>query len=704
MPSSKSDQQLLQEIEGLIAQEEAERAERADRPEVPLRTEPSPAPVQPAGPQTPEELRSRTLSAVQRERAQVTEGLVSASREVRPAISLGGALAGAQVGAQRGRALGTTFGVPGSVVGTAAGGFLGAFTGSGVGEAIQDVMRRSSDRLAEALGPSPNVKERVDTALREGLLDLAGTGAAAAVPQLLRSGRNSILRLFGVGPKEVRFAEEAKKQFGIEFGAAGISRFPVVTTSMVRVMGMIPLVRGPVKAAAERLGAQAQDALDTAFLLRRSPAVNMADIGVDLTNAAKGEFAMFKKELAQLYKQSDQLAKRARATVPGRPLARVSALVKRELKAKLGTENAKNHPLWKYVTENHDKLPADVPFKRFDGLTETTQVLWKDKSASSTPFAKGLLLSLQRAEGAALAKVISNNPNITAQELRKAYQKADEKFFKRMSLFETSPGRRFRRMGRILTTKFDVAASKNVDEAFNAVLNFKSAEGMKDLKRIVGRKAFNTAVKGHLSFVFEEALERGAKKVESSSVIDDLTGRARATAGIDTEFLRKTFGIGKLGGELRPEFKAWRQATAEIGFDVKKLSEFTNVLDAVAAQVPSNINAFVLRRTQLSGVRGIKNFLVPTADIGAAGAATAASGGLDMFMGAALVFGARNVGRLLTTPKLLKLYQKAVDPSQNLVRRKFLMQGVIDGIDALDRAERGEDRTIEEGPLTVPGP
>lgn len=574
-----------------------------------------------------------------------------------------------------GSLIGGALGTPAGPAGIAGGAALGSAIGSLGFDSALDLLNEFNVR---DVPPPSSVTDRLTTASNEAALDVIfGAGG-----EVLRGGKGALASFIGVKPQGIQLAKQAE-ELGVKLGPTqtaegGLAGF------FPKVLARFPLIGGPLREQAKRVTKDALDAQER-LLVRVGPTASMADLGFDMNRLADKKFGQFRRIINKKYEKAMNLASKRNTVVPTtsfRGQARQSLLDVMEKRGEIDTKNPAVKFLAKYAgvpSELLEQTPAPGPeaivramdtaeqqgiqntvkLKRFDGILEEL-----DEAMTRSRNNGFQLNELRQAKTAAE----EDFKNINDPEVARAFKDADRTFTKMMAeLFETPTAQRF---GRVQKNRFRVGLTKqgtrNPDETFRAVWNAESPKAMSDLRRLVGEKKFKEALSTEMTATFRKALSAGEESAR----------RGEGGGGIDLDVIRRQFGLNDVNSS---RFAAFDEALKGTNVTPSEVDNLLNVVKAAVDSAPDSVNAFIARRGTLGGFRSILGALLPAASAGgAAGGVLGGPGNILTGIGATVL--ARQFGSVISSPRTMKLIEKAMNPStSNQFKRRALL-GAIRGM------------------------
>jgi len=551
-----------------------------------------------------------------------------------------------------GGTLGGVLGAPAGPVGALAGGGLGAAAGS----SAFDVANRAIRSFQGRPQPDVSVPEEAARAVQEGVTDVAFGAGAAALGPLVKSFKPLMGKLLGVSGEPTRkIAEEAAKQ-GVPLAAVQVSKRPSVK-GFSRVLGIFPFVGTPFKDLAKASGQAVEDRASS-ILNEIAPTATVADLGVDLTKAAKGRFKQFKSVASSLY---DDFAKQAEAAgnpsiVPTdstrqvanqirdqRAAGRVLVPGARGAQKTLVQPEELRNPLDQFF-DNFANIPERLTVTQARGLQRSLNEA--TKRASSQGFDISRAGQIKQALEQDLNNLdIGNLPPEIGQSIVGSMNRANRFFAEGIKPFQTATGKKFGRVDpNIFSPKFGKAGSANADEAFKAVVNSRSPQAMADLRRLVGPQAMKGVARRNVEDALAKAQASGAPKGSSLSFDP---GNLATNLGLDSADGRKVLAESLKGTDIT----------------VDQLEKFVDVARAASDFTVPDVSSFLQRRFTLGGVRSIL------------GGATLAAGVSSPPVGVALAILARKGSQVLSSPSALRAMTNALDDTvSDQVRRAAVLR------------------------------
>lgn len=541
----------------------------------------------------------------------------------------------------------TVGGMVGGVAGipaTFAGGpIIGGALGVAAGSAAFDLLR---ELRGEDVGTSFDVGER---AAKEAVTDIAFNLGFTGAGRAISGGRQLVSRLSGIGPQGEQAAKEALEQ-GVQLSRADVSNLSIVQKS-ANILGRFPLLRRPFVKAAERKGYQLLSAKERLFL-KLGPSIEIAEAGENLHVFARQEFKAFRNHINGLYEDARNIARQTEeahgAFTPTDSLKEAAAEAADELARRApltkGGKRIGGTTLRKEIedfVEDIQNLDDFTTIEKIDGLMDEFDSLMVRARND------GLSVnSLLRIKGGARQAINDIPPQF--EEVKQAFAKADQEFAELSRTFETPTAQR---VGRVQKNLFnvrvlDAPGTKDVDELFDIAFNDKSAQSMRDLRKLVGEKQFRQAFRVHLDNAFDAA--RDAAKNEQL---------------FDPTVMAKRLG---LLNKRSKEYTALAEALKGTGVKPSDLEQFLKVADKAFTTGIPNASEFIARRATLGGFRSAVRAVVgsPLAQGAAAaggGALGAVTGGVSIPMTVVGILTVLKTADILASPLNIKLATRALD-------------------------------------------
>lgn len=530
-------------------------------------------------------------------------------RNAPQALGMFGGMAGPQLAAQA---------LP--KVAPSLGELFGSTLGVGAGSAVGELARTGGDVQAAATKAQ---KEAVtDAQFTAGIQSLARGGGKLAAKALM-----------GV---DSPMADKAAR-FGIDLGLADVSS-RAVPKGARSVIGRIPIISAPFKRATSSQMKAAKNTVDS-LLDDVAPHSSISELGIDTFNAAKNQSKEYKRIWTQLYNNADKQAR-------GLNIVRTRKL--REA-ARETIEFGGVRPV---TTEGKviQGAPADdaindianqlTNIQTEDISVDALRTIQKDLNrlgdAATDDFARARIKKLRQGTEDAISDLnLSQVPAEQAQSIVDAYRVANKTFGSAQQLFDSPAARHFKRVDRnIFNSGAFKAQGINADEVGSALIGeINSAQGARDLRRLIGDQTFNKVARAKLDGAFSRAMTREGDNVR----FNPLT-------------LRKELGFDfNSKGGLEAANEVLRDSKMNAG----DMRDFFDALDHVGELVlPST---FLARRAVLGGPNSALKALV-----GATFVTSGASGNVSLPAGIAAVWLARKGGQFLTSPDIVKGLTKAM--------------------------------------------
>ena len=551
----------------------------------------------------------------------------------RPAAEAIGGTIGSFVGVPTG---------PAAPVAMTAGAALGAAAGSLTFDVADTTLRMLTGQggrgpLGAAEPPLAASKRAADAATTEFLW----TGGATALLPAIRAIGPKIL---GANTKEVRRLQKISEDMGIPVGIQAITERGFVRGAS-KVLGVFPFIGSPVKRGAVAtevaLRKKYGDILDTL-----APNATLADLGVDLSEAAVTRFGKFMAVAGELY---DDFFKQASAL----PVPDIFPTQRAVQKAVQLTGRAKAGEI---VLKSGDTLKPPVP-KELDAYIENLMELPDHITAEQyrqLQLDLGDVMSSMKSSGLDITNAVElkkalelgfNTPDISrlspeaGKSVVNALTVANEFYARHITGFKSVTAKRF---GRVNQRMFKAGAFEtgtiNEDEVFKSVFNSKSPQALNQLRELVGPQKFGGAVRKFIETEFEK-------------VIHPKTGV------FDAKRFAKALGVGSESGE-----QALSEMLKGTGVRMDTVKNFLEIAERAGRVATPDVSAFIARRMTLGGFRAVLGGLVPLATVTT-----------NPLAGGAAILLIRYGAKIISSPESLKAMTRAMDDTISDKQRRALL-------------------------------
>lgn len=523
--------------------------------------------------------------------------------KTRDTALMAGGMSGFASGARLGAMAGSPFGIPGAVVGGLAGGTLGA-TGFGQVYDILDSYIKGDNRTVDDA-----TKQAFADAKRETMFGMVGAtipGIKPAITRLLTKKEKGEL----VG-KDVKELYEAGKRIGVDILPIDVAGR---TGKMYgKVVGVFPVVGSPIKKAGGLRGRQL-NIIKEQVLNDLAPNTHLADLGVDMFNAAKNSSKEFKNVASDLYNVfykeagkinkpfiptqnikleaqkivDDFLKKRPLTVVTKKGLKGKSKKIKQPISANV------NQKYQSYINKlaNLDDFitPNQVKQIKQDLGNFSDVVTGKDGAGvfKLTKMSKATDGALRDFDNYNLT-AFANNPKVTKESLGKLINdlKAADAFYANgIQIYNRSTAGRFRKVDKnIFMSGFDKPGSIEADELFKYVVKTGSPQSLKDLRTLIGGDNFAKVSRKIIDNAFTK-----------SAVRDD---KFRGLL-FNPNILEEELGlVGKNSSEVLNNITKGTNLNPQKLKDLIEVSKYHSNLE-----IP-DVGSFVARRVTLGGAKSI---------------------------------------------------------------------------------------------------
>lgn len=592
-----------------------------------------------------------TIGNVPETLPELTGGIVT-----RPAAEIAGSLGGI--------ALTSPTGLLAPIIG----GALGAAAGSALYDTVEDALR-GLGVLATPIDQKTGferVKEVAGTAASGAALDAAFAGGGQVVGTVFRSLKPAVGNILGVRSEAARAITEQADKAGLLVGAAEVGN--LLPKAIERVIGVFPLVSQPIKKARGRIIETAENRLASLINTFAPNSTLQSKLSVDMFKAAKGARKEFMTTAGRLYDNFRSLAAAAgdNAAIPTEGLRALGKAAREAdeagrvlLKGGKELKSPVADPINDFVKTLED-LPENLSVTQFTKLGRDLEKSFRKLAADG--FDVRALAEVKDGLEGALAQ-IDVSKAVNGEKIKEALRAANS-FYTKIAKFQTPTGKKF---GRVDKKVFEAGRVEpgtiNADEVFGVVVNLRSSDAVKDLRKLVGKDLIR---------------QTGRKIVENA--IAKATPIKNGVPGLpDFDAVRKALG------QVGPEGRVRNEALEEI-LGSKNLNLLDDTL-SVASKISAApaVSQFIARRATLGGAAAVAGAF-------AFGGGVVASGGMVGALGLTLL--ARHLGKLATNPEALKQMQRVIlNPDIALGIRRNALSKLAKGVAQTSLAEK--EKNIE---------
>ena len=572
---------------------------------------------------------------------------------------------------------GAPAGVPG-VVG------MGA-VGTGLGGMAYD----SAIELGRAVGMIPQEGTAQGTpgeVLKRGAgdaaIDLVTGGAVVKAPGAARALGRTVL---GVTP-ESRTLRTLAEKIGVDLGSLNVSTSRLVG-SIPTVMGRFPFLGGPMRRSAVR---QAEQTHAAGRMLHESvgPVITLVDdLGVDMAAAARRSFATSSDYLERQWKRAyeeggdlvvmDTRSLKAAAAeqfaqVRG-PSAQIPLAGKKplELQSSEAIDLAERlMALPEYITARQHRVVSD----------HLTRILDKTMNKDTVEFGRAAAMK----KGTESMLETAQGPQVLVEN----FQRAKKAHINHSEFFATPTAKKFRQADRNIFRQGPFkAGTKTENQLFSLAFSGNNQRDLVDLRKLVGQDVFRRAARNHV----DDAWAAAVKPVSKGGLTAVLS--PQSATHLDVRQLRMSLGLDAVNSPRYNAFKTMLQLAGS-GVTPKQFGEFLDVAENTLGQEIPNVAAMVARRGILGGLRGVmKSFTLGTGGgFLAGGGGGALAGGVSTL---AIIGMFRGIGRLITSPGVLKWATNAIDVTKSQKIRRTAITRLVRMIPEL-REENLEEITMQD--------
>lgn len=516
--------------------------------------------------------------------AQATEPLAArVAPGVKPAAVTAGALTGAEIGSPLGP------------LGVLGGGVLGA----GAVAAGWDNIRNALISAGILKGDPQKADEVAKDAVGQMTMEAAGGGAFPVAGRLAKIAK---ARLGGVDEAASRAADIAK-QLGINLGIVDVGKSPL-PKGYEMVAGRFPYVGSPFRKAMQRKAGEVEQAAK-GLISDIGDVQPVAEMGEQLTGAAKKSFAEFKAARDSRYNSWRDMADNLDAQIPTANLQKSAA----DYVTAYDAERAV-YGKTQQATLDPSKEPPFIERARKIATIQPT-LSPKQYEAVLRDFDTDLARSqnegfqfknvdqVRRAAKADFDNIQipgATGGLVPAPALAQTRRAIDEWFHGALAKFETPTAKVFGRVDKkMFDVGFEEAGTRNADEMLTLAFSKKSPQAMKDLRALVGEKAFRNAVATKLHDVYDGAMQ-------------DMIIGGKMTKVPNIAKFRETLGLGK---PKSPEYATLVEGLKQsgTGVTVKQLEDFADAAEAAIGRGSPEASTFLARRAVMGGAGAIETAL-----------------------------------------------------------------------------------------------
>ena len=485
----------------------------------------------------------------------------------------------------------------------------GMIAGETAGENIYDTI----EQLRGNKKP-PTVREAVNTLGKDlsssakwTLGSMAIPGVGSAIKRGLTGETYSSLFKRGAQGKLVGEAEKelynAAKNIKIPLSIGEVTESALAKTYL-KVAGIFPWIgksfikqTGKTRTSLEKYN---DDILNTL-----APNATIANLGVDVFNAAKNTYKSFRSLSAKHYDKFKNLAgglKNSNIIQLGNIKNYVREIKQSTQKYNLGGKKPKvieantGDPILSFL-ETITKIKGSINPLQYRNLQREINKLM------NKGVVEGWDIKRLRDAKEALEKDfsvllmpsnLSNADQIAFKAVAEAHKNANNFYSKGIKLFDQPAAKPFQRVDKnIFRAGFEKGGTLNADELLPKVLNLNSPQAVKDLKALVDPDLFKTAAKNWLDDVWRGASEARLKVLDKGS--NQLT--------YDPTKIAASLGITGKNQKAREE--SVKYLAKQAGVNYYRLKDFLKVSrNYEGVQIP-NVSNFVARRVLLGGAATI---------------------------------------------------------------------------------------------------
>jgi len=614
---------------------------------------------------------------------------------VTTALAVGAPVAGAAIGAPLG---------PAGMIG---GGALGAAAGQGMANIARDL----EDKFRFDIPQQRTLGQQSLQMLEAGATDLAfGTGIYG-LGRLYSNVFRFAGRATGAHSPEVRQVIGEATEGGVGIGAIDLNK-PFYNISS-RVGGVIPVVGGPIRTAAEVKGAQLSEGLIGA-LNDVSPAIDLPRLGIKMVESAKKALsarrAVANAKYVRMHAAFDEIGNPAIIStnrIKERALSLIGDIDQLPRASKSGEPigiPVSSDQSFMDALEKFLDLPDFITPRQLEALQKNLNRAARSRSGNSMSANEyRIITDINAATWDALDDVAQESVEALGREsgavseILATIRSAKRSWGDLKALEETAAASQFKRVDRnFFTAGFSKPGSVEVDELANLYLSaqspLRSPQFIGDLEKLIGPENRKSLARTILTRA--AAPQGGAAKIAQAVNPERMLfpGQQAGSGAMDivvfdAAAMRNRLGLsapeGLLGeGAARQNRQALARLLEGTNVTVSRLDSFLKTAARIQASPTGDPSVFLSRRLILSGT---PKALIPGSQAAGFGA-TMLTGPISI---GAFVISGRAFSRLISTPRGLQILREGLKP--NLPRQQLHNLAI-----RIMRAAPGEQVSIQE--------
>lgn len=533
----------------------------------------------------------------------------------------------------------------------------------GLGAAAGSITFDNIENFTSALGITrPTNEGGIDIALRAGQAAkedvLFGGGFMAGFAALSSLGLPLIGRIIGARTDEVDTIMKNADGTGIHLG--GVDVVDGVRGKILRggskVMGIFPFIGGPFRTGAVTKAQQAVQATNK-MLNRMAPnAVLTDDLGIDMLKASRNSMEEFRNVSNELYGNFRHLVENASNPniIPTSKIKGAAGLFVRKMeKGRVILQDGEElqGPVADMLADYMNgltRLPDTINFNQFEKLADDLEDFIKKAVNDGYDIKRAVTLKKSLEASLSDLKYSRLKPG-EGEAIREAHRAANRFYSNGIVVFQSPTGKR---VGRAEKNIFKVGAvepgTMDPDLLADAIINMKSATGLKDLRRLVGDDQMNRAARNVIERKWNNAL-----------IMDD----EGIIKGIDWDKFKKSF-IGKDGVSN----KAADELLRSTGVSTKDIDNLVETARRIV--VSKDVSTFIARRASLGGMKSAFK-----------GASTANIIADSLLTSVGVAFLLRHASKILSHPAKLRAMRASLEPSTHQNARRAMLGRVIEAVE-----------------------
>lgn len=496
------------------------------------------------------------------------------------------------VASTTGAALATAFSPPGTRIYTIPTGYT---LGEAAGEKIYDVV----ESLRGNQKPPENIKESLLKSGKDVVDSAKYNMLFSSIP-----GAGQFIKQKLAGEK-ARSLYESAKQLNIPLSIGEVSETGIAK-GYIKVAGVFPWIGKSFQKQTANTKESLQK-INKDILNTLAPNSTIANLGIDVVNAAKKSYKDFRQLSSALYTNFNNLSKNLKnPNIIGLNNTKnyINKIIQETPTFRLGggkptTIEGFVDPVAPFL-KKISKITGNIAPNQYRELQRQINSMMNKGAKEGWDIKRLQNLKIQLEKdfsSLVMPKNISKTDIELFNKIKEAHSFANKFYSNGMKIFDSPTAKTFQKVDKnIFKSGFEKSGNLNADEIVSKVINLNSPQSLLNLKKLLGKDLYNKVSKNWLDDVWQKAVNKRSSIDESSTILN-----------FDPNILAKELGLVGKNSKIRNDtIKLLFKNTGVNYNQIKNLIKISKNYENV--NIP-NVSSFVARRAMLGGLAAITSLV-----------------------------------------------------------------------------------------------